>query len=377
MTFSFGSMIRLLVLLAIGSTLLAIGVSRLVPPQPSRRYLQAVTSHNINDFFLRVPHRRSLWMDAESGAISKAPIGEDEILEAASCSPWVDETGQRQVVGLWSNRTFRGPSTLCNAVGLARYTFPGGQLLDQVPSEVFPVGPPCWMPGIRARVVFAGGDGRLYRFAFEPDGPLADSDERRKPVDSRPTPLEWACPKPGTGNVLVGDISWPEDPRMQGRMVVSLQLCEATDTQPVRFSEMQIWWLKLNHSATQIIEAGPMFAHKANEPRGQGTGARSPVVASLPDGSLGLAYTRETLAGVDWSVHLARVEFTADHRPIAAVESQTRLIATRCRPSPLAFSTDGRWINALTVDSVPDKPAARFSTTAPSQVALDVATRGQ
>ena len=99
MTFSFSSMIRLVVLLAVGSTILAVAVSRLDPPKPAQRFPRPVTHFDINDFFLNVSDHQSRWLDSETGKMTMLPFLDDDILEAGSSSPWVDESGRHQVLG--------------------------------------------------------------------------------------------------------------------------------------------------------------------------------------------------------------------------------------------------------------------------------------
>ena len=360
MTFSFGSMLRLAVLLAVGCTILAVGVSRLDPPKVAKRFPRPVVHHNINDFFLRVEDRKPRWIDAETGGMTLSSVVANDVLEAASCSPWVDETGHHQAVGRWSNRTLQGPDTISHEFGLARFSFPDGRILNQISSEMYPVTPPCWFPGTRARVLFPAGDGKLYRYAFETENPTNTPGESIEAVDAEPVPLTWNAAKPEGGNVLICEVAWPQDARMGGRLVASLRIHERDPEGNRRFSRTQIWWLKLNHSGTQIIEAGPLVNHDLTGSLAQQFDERCPSVAALPDGSLGLAYTRQVEGQTEWSVYLTRLTTDADHHLVAALESQTRLVTEGSHPAPLAFSIDGKWLNTLIGDSESDETVVRF-----------------
>ena len=86
---------------AVGLTMLAVGVSRLVPPEAARRVDSPVTAICINDHLLGVRDHQPRWLDTAGGTIARTPLPEDDILEAASCSPWVDADGHRQVIGRW------------------------------------------------------------------------------------------------------------------------------------------------------------------------------------------------------------------------------------------------------------------------------------
>jgi len=291
MTISLGSMIRLVVLIVVGSSILAVGVSRLDPPKAPKRFLRPVTSFQLDEFLVPVDKRESCWLDSETGDKTMGPV-EDDILDFASCSPWVDDLGRRQVVGRWSNRTWRGTNTVMNEFGLGRFSFPDGRILDRIPSEVCPKGPPCWVPGMPARVVFAAGDGQLYRFDFESDDPTAPPTEASAPAASKPTALTWGCPKPEGGSVLINDLSWPGDARMGGRLVAAMRVLDRRDGANRRFSTTRLWWLQLDHSATRIVGIGPLVEHDLAGPSEANFDERSPIVQALPDGSLGLAYTR-------------------------------------------------------------------------------------
>ncbi len=362
MTFSFGSMLRLAVLMAVGCTILAVGVSRLDPPKVVKRFPRPVTHYNINDYFLNVQDRNPRWIDSETGGMTLSSVVADDVLEVASCSPWVDETGHHQAVGRWSNRTLQGPNTVSHEFGLARFSFPDGRILNQISSEMYPISPPCWFPGTRARVLFAAGDGKLYHYAFESDSPTSAPGEPLEPFDSEPVPLTWNAPKPEGGDVLICEAAWPGDARMGGRLVVSIRVQEVGADGARRFSRTQLWWLKLNHSGTQIIEAGPLVDHDLGKTVAERSDERSPTVAALPDGSLGLAYTRQAEGGSDWSVCLARLTTDADHHLVPSLESRTRVMTGGSHPAPLAFSSDGRWLNALVGDSESDEAVVRFPT---------------
>ena len=364
MTYSIPSMVRLMVLMAVGSTVLAIAVSRLDPPQPMRRFLRPVADFNINDVYLDDASRKSRWLNAETGALAVVDINSDDVLEAASCSPWVDDSGHRQVVGRWSNRTWQGPDTVCHEFGLTRYSFPDGKMLNQVPTDIVPSSPPCWFPGVQAKVLFVAGDGRLYRFAFESDSPSDPARAGVKPFDAQPEPLTWDCPRPGGGEVFITAITWPEDPRMGGRLVATVQIQEHPVGARTQLSQQQIYWLKLNHAGTRIIDAGPMIKRDVDPIVSNKVDDRSPTVLRLPDGTLGLAYASKAVGGTGWSVRLGTLELDADHRPIPIAWSRTRIIATECLSGPLAFSADGRWLSVLTNEIESPERVGRFATTA-------------
>lgn len=82
--------------------------------------------------------------------------------------------------------------------GLARISYPDGEILDQVSLEVVPLSSPCWLEGTSARVVFGAADGKLYRLAFESAIPKT-GETRAEPV---PDLIHWKDAPPSRGNVL-------------------------------------------------------------------------------------------------------------------------------------------------------------------------------
>ena len=361
-TFSFSSLTRLAVLLAVVATAAAVGVSRLDPARPASRSPRPATTVNINDYLLRVTDRQPRWLDSETGEVKVTPIVADDVLEVASCSPWVDDNGDRQMVGRWSNRTANGTQTVNHAFGLARYSFPGCRVLDRVATEVVPVSPPCWFPGTSARILFVAGDGLLYHFAFEGEGQAGDAAAAF--ADPAPIPVAWACPRPGGGEVHVCDVSWPDDPRLGGRLLASMRTTVVDPGGARSYSRSRLYWLQLDPAGTQVVAAGPLVDHDANRSAGPECDERSPTVAVLPDGSLGLAFTQLVEGESSWTTRLGALRVEADGRPVAAPSSTARVVAQRSQAAPLAFSADGRFLNVLIGDRGQTESIARIATVA-------------
>ena len=346
MSFSFSSLIRLIVVMALGSTMLAVGLSKLDPPKPGWRAPRAARYFNINEYFLNATDRTPRWLDAETGQIRSIPVEDGDVLESASCSPWVDEKGNHQVIGRWSKRTKDGPSSMSIDFGLARYSFPGGQILDYVSTETVPVGVPSWFPGTRARVLFAAGDGNLYHYAFEPEAWMKEADPEAK-GDSSPKVVTWKCPKPGIGNVFISDLTWPEDPRMGGCVVVSLRE-QSPNSQGLRtFTRTGLWWLRLNHAGTEVVEAGRLLTSDSVGSHDVPCDERAPTVGILANGKLVLAYLYQRDKARGWELRVAPIEFEGDHHIPKADDLKSRVVSTECMPSPPTFSSDGRWLNAI------------------------------
>jgi hypothetical protein len=360
MSFSFSSLVRLIVLLAMGTTMIAVGVARLDPPKPTWRAKRPVSHVNVNEYYLGVRDRTPRWLDVDTGRLSAYPLEGDDVLEVANCSPWVDQEGRRQVVGRWSSRTPDGPMSVSSDFGLARYVFPGGQLLDQISTEIVPVSPPCWFPGTRARILFASGDGMLYHFAFEPEPWLKAQGVSEPGHDSRPRPLTWRCPKPGKGEVYMSDLTWPDDPRMEGRVVVALREQENEPSGTRSFSRSRLWWLKLNHAGTDIIDSGRLVAPELKGDDSDDLDQRSPTVGTLHDGRTVLAYFQQSVGKTGWDLRMASIRFEGEGHAPTALHKDSRLLSGRCQPTHTSFSTDGRWLNAITGQAPTEGRVARL-----------------
>jgi hypothetical protein len=363
MTFSFSSLLRLLVLLAVCATMFAVGVAKLHPPLPASRTLRPVHHYNINEYFLNnAVNRTPVWLNSETGFMTDHPLEDDDVLEGASCSPWSDEKNQFQVVGRWSTRTKDGPMSMSKDFGLARYTFPSGQMLDHISTETVPVGPPCWYPGTQARILFTAGDGSLYDFAFEPE-PWATIPQAKPLRDLTPRPILWRCPKPGQGDVYLSDLSWPSDPRMGGCLVVSLREQAPSENGIPAFTRTSLWWLKLNFAGTEVVDLGELLVNDGSDKSDLSYDHRNPVVSALADGRLALAYLRQKCSDLGWEVRLAPIELDPEtHIPRARV-TESIALARKCQPAIPSFSSDGRWLNVITGPEAKDSRVARLPLT--------------
>ncbi|HEY2157494.1 MAG TPA: hypothetical protein VGH33_17840, partial [Isosphaeraceae bacterium] len=253
-------------------------------------------------------------------------------------SPWRDENGRCQVVGRWSwgFRTEAADTSL----GLARMTFPDGEVLDHVETEVVPVSAPCWYPGTRARVLFAAGDGKLYQYAFEPSGA---PDAVSNGAETRPRELTWSCPLPVENGVYLTDPCWPSDPRMRNIVLVGLRATAA----PVNAGRMagptQIWWLRLSDNGASIVEAGRLLGETTDGPE---VTERCPILGQSASGRPVLAYLHR-LPSQSLSLYVVDIEMDLERNCPRTVVGSGAKLAENCLASPPVFSKDGRWLNIV------------------------------
>jgi hypothetical protein len=326
---------RPLVVGLMGLSAVAIAVGRRDERPPERRD-PAHARYAIVDSHLLGRDDGAAWLlDSDRGRLLRMGSAGADRLSHASCSPWRDGRGDWQVVGRSRERVGRGAAQLGRGFGLARWTFPGGRLLDRIETEVFPVGPPCWLPGASARVLFAAGDGRLYRFAFEAaPGPESSADE----PDTRPLPLAWwRIPLPGKNPVL-SDPSLPADPRLGGRLLVALSVAEEGGRVPL----WQVWWLQVDAAATAIVAAG-----RLTRPGPEDAHERFPALAIGPDGGMVLAFLVHRPGDRGYQLRLAPIQVEPRTGVPSVAPGEAAVLADGCLPLHPAVSEDGRWISCI------------------------------
>ena len=357
MRFSFTSLFRLVVIVALTSATAAVVVSRMDPPAPTYRLASSVNHAAFCGYYWAAGQHDARWLDLRTGRLADLPIARGESLDTASLSPWKDELGRSQLIGRWS-RTEPGsaPSEgLTNQFGLARYRFPSGERIDYVTTEVIPAGPVSWFPGTRAQVMFTGGDGSIYRFAFE-------SEDGRDEPDAAPLKVRIE------GGTRVADhldgaffceLNWPSDPRFNGLALVSLRTRTQVVGDPLdraRYSRGQVWWVRFNGEGSKIVDGGRLF----DPTDGEGElDERSPVFGIATDGQPLVTFKVKRPAIHGWELRvakLAREALSAGPRmPMAA----TRLIARHQSACPAPLSPDGRRAYSLELMPGSKNPALK------------------
>jgi hypothetical protein len=277
---------------------LAVGLGRALPearwrsPRPARYAV-------VNSYLWAPQGYRSHLLDADAGAIVRLGLPGRDVLASAGCSPWRDERGDWHLAGMGWSYEVRGGSLVGRDYGLMRLTHPGGRVLNRVPIEVVPAGPPCWEPGTAARVLFGANDGRLYRFAFEGS---CHADAGPGGCDPRPEPLDWAATAPRPAGL--GDAAWPADPRLGRRVFVALTP-RPDGGRDAGKARPRLWWLALDRRGVAIVGAGRLIrAGGAGAPGGEDVAEHGPALWAGPDGGLMLAYLAERPGSGPWRCEL-------------------------------------------------------------------------
>lgn len=335
---SLTSLVRLSVFAGLGLCVFAVGLGRMVPPSPDLRSLGSnrlvvlpIARPSDDPAFPRL-------LDFDGGRLEPLPLAETDRFERAACSPWKDEYGEIHVVGRWRSISGRGDSSVLGDSGIARLGFPSGRVIDRVSSSIVPESPPCWFPKASPRILFAAGDGKLYRMSFaEASAESVTDSARLDSVDDlrSPRPIAWRDEARETDRL--GDPSWPDLPALGGRLIVSLaRRLPASENSRSQYSIAKLWSLSLSADDCWIESASPLVPAESID-REQ----RFASIGRADDGTFRLAYLTRRPGEADWTGRLATVSFeVSDSAPTVRAETLAD-VADHCLPIAPNFSADG------------------------------------
>lgn len=365
MSVSMNGLLRGFIYLTIVTSLTAIGIGRLAPRETRFRILKTTGVVPVNGYHFRTYDRLPRLFDPATGALKfvEFECAPGDSFDTAACSPWEDEQGRSDVVGRWLGRTEAGG--VCQGCGLARYSLPGGELIERVKLSVMPVSRPCFDPNRPSSVLFAAGDGRLYRHTFGSDTPESSLGADGEVV---PTPLAWNQATAGPRPVAINDPIWPPDPKFKGRLIASLTYLQRTPNGSSTM-ENRLGWLELDREGLQVVRSGrlvdraPAFARDC--PYFDET---MPVLAptSFSSGAgtnLTLAYLTHLEGRSGWILCTTPLELDdATGVPVVKADRVRTVATERSHAAPI-FSEDGRTLYAI-VNSDP-KPESIDSFAVP------------
>ena len=217
------TLVRLLVLLVVGWTVVALGAGVLgvgtndhaaptfYVPNPS--LVDAVTLGRLD----RPSSTQHRLIDRTTGQVEPLQLPAEKTWSLLSVSPWRDQHGLPEAVGRWVSRV-DGQDAFC---GLGLLKLPSGTLTNCLTLEILPTGKPCWIPGHAGEILFPAGDGQLYRCNIAGDV----SSERKSAVHGSargdrgnvvvPRAVTWDNQPPELGNVYLCDPVWSAEPALR------------------------------------------------------------------------------------------------------------------------------------------------------------------
>lgn len=348
------------------ATATAIGVARLAPEGRGWRMPCLNTCINVPAAMLGRNNEASRWLDVNRGEIVSLELPRGDALLFTSSAPWVDDRGQSEAVGLWVH--YQGNQRAMSDMGLARVSFPDGEVREIIHTDIVPTSVPTWYPGTASRVLYSAGDGKLYQYEF-------GSDSKGAMMMATPEMLTWECEVP-SGGVIMSDPHWVLDPRLENVVLVSLRERES-GTSPMRMGHSRLWWLKLSDDGRKIVAAGKMGDSK----RGldANTEERYPTTGKDASGQVVLVYQRK-VDNESWDVYATPFRIDSEKKePLALPNGQLgRKLAHQCYPVPTLFSKDGRWVGVIGVDGefgalprrVPLEPPLEVVSLSPSGLTI-------
>lgn len=320
---------------AILATSLAIAAARIVPRTERQRTISASPYWAVNRLFFDAANPRVRILDAESGCITNMVMPTGENLQYASFSDWVDESGNRQVVGIWSHLAGRELEAACLGLGLSRVLYPSGVVLDRINDlPALPSGAPCWYPGTEARILYPAGDGRLYQYAFE-----VSARSGRPTPDDGAVPVPWSRALAANPMLRIQEICWPKDPRFHGKLFATVSSSVCTVEGQKVLGPTHIWWLTLSGNGNMITAGGPLASARPDPEHLIEQCAPSLTVAA--DGTPVLVYHERIQGERVGEARMVRLEFDPETGVPAIRPEQSVRAAGLCKPVPAAFTRRG------------------------------------
>ncbi|MDR3638041.1 MAG: hypothetical protein P4L84_29825 [Isosphaeraceae bacterium] len=337
MRFSLTALLRLALLVALGSTLVAIEVARLAPSGRHLRVPRKVGVVGLSGLAFDGVDESTRFVDAETGAVTRLLLPAGEHFDDAACSPWQDEKGVSHVIGRWRKDEGRDGSVVMVDFGLACFTYPQGEEVARIACDVLPQGGACWYPGTADRVLFASADGMLYHVSFDTQARAGD---RPAGDEGTPTPIRWDVAPPGAGPVMIRHPSWPSAPGFEHTMIVSLRYLRPQPNDD-GYTSAQLWWLRLNAKGTAIIAAGRLTL-----PDETVYDESASSVAATPSG-LVVAYVASALHQLDRKLHVAPVRLDPVTGAPRADSRRAVVLADNCADTTPVFGPGGQRVCAL------------------------------
>jgi hypothetical protein len=345
------TLVRMIGVLALGWTLVAIGIgasgTRLADSDPvavetpvrESPQVDAVPTNGLTGTGLEL-------IDRSTG--QRAPIRQPRELRWSliSVSPWRVPGGELEAVGRWINP---GGADFC---GWGLFRLSDGVLLGQVVTEVLPMGRPCWVPGDERTILFPAGDGRLYRCRLDPGEEEPAGRRRTTDASGRagsPDPLVWATQPPGPGEVFLQDAVWPDAPALRKWVLVALRHQERLHGRFV-YGPSRLWWLELSEDAGAIVAAGRLTATADGNTPSPGIDERFPNVAIDPAGGTRLVYLERSHRDRLWRLRSAPLELdarTARPAVVIGADAPAAGLDAGLQATPLVVSTDGATVYGL------------------------------
>jgi hypothetical protein len=351
------SLIRSIGFLAIGWTVLALGVGASgvwTPASPSVSFF--LPKPSLHDAItIGKPAWRSMeqicLVDRVTGKSEPMRLPSEEVWALLTVSPWRDQDGNVEVVGRWARHNDAlGERPF---FGLGRFRLPDATVVNRIPLDILPNGRPCLLPGRTGEIVFPSGDGQLYRLNLAENSqgnarsglPSEEGEEGVGTGSARP--VSWHCVRPCTGPMYINDPLWSPELRLGHYLLVSLSSQKQLGKKILQVPH-KLWWLKMNDRYDEIQAAGPLNGLVAKSSAIESVAQRFPTIAVGADGKLSLLYMTRQPEEKSWRLDSARLERDPKTgRPYLLPNEKARAVFTEgLAADPPLVSADGKCVFA-------------------------------
>ena len=343
------SLVRWIGVLVIGWTLVAIGIGATGTRLSVRKETSSARAGTpvVEAMPTSWPHVSGYEMvDRTSGHRTPIRLPDGDRWQLVSVAPWRTSGGELEAVGRWVNPGRDDFS------GWAIFRLSDGAVTSRIATEVLPTGRPCGIPGQGRTILFAAGDGRLYRCrlatedgeAIVPHGSSYASG-RAEPSE----PLAWQVSIPGFEEPILEDPVWPSEARLKRWVFVALMPMEKREGRRV-WGAPQLWWLELSDEARAIVAAGRLTDRTASPAGPDRIDERFPDFAVSPDGEIRLVFLERRNRQKEWWLRSVPIEFdprTGRPRAVIGASGPALESGEPLQSAPILVSADGAMVYGL------------------------------
>lgn len=278
----------------------------------------------------------------------------------ASCSPWLEPGGGCQLAGYgWLWETSYASGERVSWEGLVRVAYPSGRILSQVPGIRFLNSPPCWVPGLLARVVATDLDGRAYLVDFERAGVSGEVETVVEPAVQR---LAWVDDR--WRQPSLAHVTWPADTAFGGWALATARDREGGTG---HLGPPALWRVRIEVGRLAIVSRG-LLARGAVP----WVETRAPVVFEAGPGRYRILFLSRECDADRYDLRTAPLVLDARYGRPSYDPADARLLASGCRPTPPVVSVDGRY---AWIDRPGDRPPGPSALPSLSRVPIEPAPR--
>jgi hypothetical protein len=273
------------------------------------------------------------------------PVPAEDRWGSISVSPWAAEDGKAEAVGRCYSPSGNGDGH--TFWGLARFRVPEGRIIDRVKLDLLPTSRPCWVPGHPQSILFAAGDGLLYRYDFRseesPESGLG-TDQPESSGEPAPRRVVWKCPLPSPGSVFLADPAWPVHPRLRHLLIATLLTKPSVAGRRVENGDW-LWWLLMSPDGTTIKASGPLLDPEPTGKAGKAAIRRFPSLIVDRSGAIQLIYLTRNRKQIAMNLESLPIEIhPASGQPRVVPGAGPTIIAADCAPIAPVFLADGQTV---------------------------------